>query len=1018
MPSNRNKKNHSKRYAQLIETQTPEPQELLAANNSTDKDSKVIKISDTRLSEKDDEFSRESIGKKDCDTSNASGEQQTKQQSPSQQATTEMATQSSSTCLSLAGSGNEETSIMMPEVGQESNNNKSKSKHRDARTVSQSGSQASTSFVSTAGKSRRSVSSLADGSVSVCSNTDDRHVLANDSTSNSIDLNRQDQSRIEGRLKKTISSSMLELDKSRRMDKFEVSWSNLSFSYSPSWYHSRKPTKVLRQISGKIKSNQLVALIGPSGCGKTTLLQFLAGNNPSNRDQMKILGLDEPKVAFIGQDDGLLPGLTARETLIYASKLQNNNPNFNHEEHILPILNELGLKECANRSVTKLSGGQIKRVTIAQELLYPTNLLILDEVTSGLDASTSYSIIKLLKHLVSDSEYPMSIVISIHQPSAKLFSVFDQVYLMANGSCLYDGSSNVDHINSYLGMFNLECPKFNNIADYLIEVATNEDLNCNESARDQMIHYQLKRSEQLAQSEGLDGGSYLTRSDENEKKQMEQNGQKMGRFMGSDLEDEHQQQVSMLQWKYSLYDAISRARSARPRPFHKHFYIHLSRSFLRIRRSYILTYLQLLTYILLGLQMSTFYGTSIGIMSGCPKLPSSLLSLVLSQEGDDSEISNEMRRLQENMNFLLVAVMTATFAALEITVITFPMEAKTVKREWRNGWYRVSSYFMGRTIADLPFQLIFVIVFCLICYTMTGQIGLNTWRFASFVGIMVMIALVAQSVGFTFGAIFMDNLPAAVFSAPIFVFPALLFSGFFSRVSKIPIYYMPMTYLSHFRYAFDALLVTLYGYDRCQCDQETLTSYHANLENQTSTVKDMFKYLFGSSECAPVNNGENSIEDVLTTASSDIRATTMLANATATTMSPLVVPSSTHVPKFKSIDDALADAVFDQINESNKTSTTTVLEEHSSDSGGGGGAMDHLAHKFSYRITSMLNKQGNYGHEVPEQCHDFNSYLMTEFDLRNEDLFYGLFALFIIVIFTRLICNIILNFTIASRSRT
>ena len=155
-------------------------------------------------------------------------------------------------------------------------------------------------------------------------------------------------------------------------------------------------------ISGSFKSNQLIAIIGPSGCGKTTLLQFLAGNNPSHSDKLRISGLDEPKVAFIGQDDCLLPGLTARETLVYVSRLQNTDPAFDHYQHVQPILAELGLLECADRSVTKLSGGQIKRVTIAQELLYPTNILILDEVTSGLDASSSHSIVKLLKQLVSN----------------------------------------------------------------------------------------------------------------------------------------------------------------------------------------------------------------------------------------------------------------------------------------------------------------------------------------------------------------------------------------------------------------------------------------------------------------------------------------------------------------------------------------------------------------------------------------------------------------------------------------
>jgi len=783
-------------------------------------------------------------------------------------------------------------------------------------------------------------------------------------------------------LNKTISQSMLELDQSARLDKFEVSWRNLSFSHQPGFVarFSKKPTHVLNDISGSIVSNQLVAVIGPSGCGKTTLLQFLAGSNPNHRDKLRIVGLDEPKVAFIGQGDCLLPGLTARETLIYASRLQNSQRGFNHYEHTKPILDELGLSDCSDRSVTKLSGGQAKRVTIAQELLYPTNLLILDEVTSGLDASTSYSIVKLLKQLVSNKSYPMSIVMSIHQPSAKLFAVFDQVYVMSEGCCLYDGSCSVDVINSYLGRFNLECPKFHNMADFLIEIASN-DINADAFVKERMVQFQRKQSSMQDQANDRITSELYTSSGT-----MEERDAKF-------ILDDRSQNVSMLM-NNNLYEAILRARNRRERPIFKHIWVHLCRSLLRIRRSYILTYLQLVTYIVLGLQLATFYGPSIGSLSGCPRLPMSFMAFTLSNETDDSSVL-EMRRIQENMNFLLVAIMTATFAALEITVITFPLEAKTVNREWRNGWYRVSSYFMGRSLADLPFQLSFVVVFCVVIYTLTDQIGFMTWRFFVFVAIIIMTALVAQTVGFIFGAMFMDNLPAAVFIAPLCIFPALLFSGFFSRVSQVPLLYKPMTYLSHFRYAFDALLVTLYGYERCDCDQAVLDSYHESRNNQTGAIKNMFKTLFGMTDCVVgANPEENSIEDLHTSGLPN-----SVINST-TTNSPRISSITTS----SYVEDAIVEGLFQQM----KNSTEPSPHE--------GDAMDRIAFRFSNRITSMLNSQSNFGHQAPTQCKDFNPYLMTEFDLHNEDLMFGLLMLLVFVILSRLLCNAILAFTISTRS--
>lgn len=846
------------------------------------------------------------------------------------------------------------------------------------RKASQCSSQVSSSFVSTA---------------SASTTTSGRGTITNQSN-----------------LTRTISRSMLEFDTSAKLDKFEVSWRNLSFSYQRSLLAGLKRTKpnhVLRDISGGFKSNQLIAVIGPSGCGKTTLLQFLAGNNPSHKDKLRISGLNEPKVAFIGQDDCLLPGLTARQTLVYASQLQNTTTDFDHTEHVKSIIQELGLTECADRSVTKLSGGQIKRVTIAQELLYPTNLLILDEVTSGLDASTSYSIVKLLKQLVSDNEYQMSIVMSIHQPSARLFAVFDQVYVMSDGNCLYEGSCKVSAINTHLKRFGLECPKFHNVADYLIEIAC-EDAIANEVIKEQMIMYQRKKC-QLQEESRL---GFYSEIDHRQQQEDDNISEKFinKRATTNELELEKSQKVSMLAASSnSLYDTVALARSRRERPFYRHFVVHLSRSMLRIRSSAILTYLQLVTYILLGLQLSTFYGPSIGTLSGCPKLPTSFMGFVFSDDSEQDHMNLEMRRIQENMNFLLVAIMTATFAALEITVITFPLEAKTVKREWRNGWYRVSSYFMGRTLADLPFQLVFVICFCIVVYTLTGQIGLTTWRFGSFVTIVVMVALIAQTVGFIFGALFMNNLPAAVFTAPLCIFPALLFSGFFSRVSQVPAFYLPMTYLSHFRYAFDALLVTLYGYNRCDCDQDALDAYHASLKNQTLSVKDMFQSLFGSADCGSNNNNdENSIEDSVRGLDCRTLDCSELLGVVNQTTSTTAMPRMLSHHTIKPLEDALVDSVFAHISSNQSTSAP--------DDTGSTSAMDHLASRFSTRVTNMLNSQSNFGHPIPVKCQEFNSYLMTEFDLHNEDLIVGLMMLFVVVVLSRLLCNVMLNYTIASRT--
>lgn len=98
---------------------------------------------------------------------------------------------------------------------------------------------------------------------------------------------------------------------------------------------------------------------------------------------------------------------------------------------------------------------------------------------------------------------------------------------------------------------------------------------------------------------------------------------------------------------------------------------------------------------------------------------------------------------------------------------------------------------------------------------MTGQL-LEPERVSYFLLIHIIMAFVAQSMGLLLGAIFMEDASAAVFLGPISTVPIMLFGGFFVRISTIPWYLRPFTYLSYLRYAFTASMITVYGFERCQ----------------------------------------------------------------------------------------------------------------------------------------------------------------------------------------------------------
>lgn len=119
--------------------------------------------------------------------------------------------------------------------------------------------------------------------------------------------------------------------------------------------------------------------------------------------------------------------------------------------------------------IKNLSGGEQKRLSIAIELIHDPKIIFLDEPTTGLDNVASTNCIRHLKDLTKEGR---AIIITIHQPSALLLKMFDHVYALADGQCIYQGAS--DEIVPFLSEINLVCPSTYNPADFMLEIANND----------------------------------------------------------------------------------------------------------------------------------------------------------------------------------------------------------------------------------------------------------------------------------------------------------------------------------------------------------------------------------------------------------------------------------------------------------------------------------------------------------------------------------------------------------------
>jgi ABC-type multidrug transport system ATPase subunit/pSer/pThr/pTyr-binding forkhead associated (FHA) protein len=202
-----------------------------------------------------------------------------------------------------------------------------------------------------------------------------------------------------------------------------------------------KQLNLLKNLNLSIKPMEFVALVGMSGSGKSTLLNALSGYRPATDGMVSANGVNLYKhydafrndIGYVPQKDIVHAELTPATALEYVARLRMPADTTPEERRkaVLEVLEDLDLTERKDIPISRLSGGQLKRVSIGVELLTKPRLFFLDEPTSGLDPGTEYEMMKLMRRLADQGR---TVILVTH--ATKNVSFCDKVIFLARGGHL------------------------------------------------------------------------------------------------------------------------------------------------------------------------------------------------------------------------------------------------------------------------------------------------------------------------------------------------------------------------------------------------------------------------------------------------------------------------------------------------------------------------------------------------------------------------------------------------------
>ncbi|XP_055614349.1 ATP-binding cassette subfamily G member 4, partial [Uranotaenia lowii] len=500
------------------------------------------------------------------------------------------------------------------------------------------------------------------------------------------------------------------------------------------------------------------------------------------------------------------PLLTVNELMHIACQLKIKG-KANYAETISEVLSNLNLDHRRNVTADKLSGGERKRLSIALEMVANPSIFFLDEPTSGLDEVTAATCVRLFRELAKQGR---TVVCTIHQPSASIFALFDHIYVIARGNCVYQGHPKA--VVPFLAHMHIDCPRHYNPADFLIEVCDSESQEVIPALAEVIQHGKAICSKAVAPAAASNSQQQQPgNTAEEEPSSLEPVDEFVIKpLVTSMILEQQRPRVSTLVQKMKQITRFFHSPHAVSG--FVQFCVLFRLMWTKIMRNRIVLRIQLFHHVLCAL----------------------IFGLIFLNAANDGS------RMFDQLKFCLGFCFFFCYTQVMVPILSYPREVKLVKKECFNRWYGLFPYYLALTLSRLPIQVGLNMIFTIIVYWLAG-LPAELFRYTLFTLVGMIVSFCAEGFGLMIGATFNVMNGSAIGPLTIAPFLGLAIYGF-DFAASIPTIMQWLMRISFIRGGVVSVVLVVFGYNRqrlecsemyCHFDDPKVLLRYVRIDNTT-----------------------------------------------------------------------------------------------------------------------------------------------------------------------------------------